>query len=238
MSAPTLLRCPSCGSNLDEKSLDLARGIAKCGHCSALMTLPGQPGSGAERASGSRARPEFQLPANVRAVKGERGLELHRRWYNHSVLFLIPFCLVWNGFIVFWYASVAGGNAPWIARLFPIVHVCVGVWLSYTTLALLLNTTRIGLARGRLVIAHGPLPWRGNREIAASSIAQLYCRSKVRNTKGGARETFSIWLLEKEGRRTKLFELGEDADEALALEQRIERELGIADAEVAGELPR
>lgn len=231
-----LLRCPSCGSNLDEHGVDFARGIAKCAHCSALMRLPGVAPSAAQL--GARERPELALPRNVTAVKGERGLELHRSWFRYSVMLLVPFLFAWNGFLVFWYARVATSNGPWIAAVFPIGHVAIGVGLTYFVLATLLNKTRIGFARGRLTVKHGPLPWPGNREIPTEQVGQLYCRSKLQASKRGTRETYSLWLLEKTGRRTKLLELGEEPDEALALEQRIERELGIRDAEVSGELPR
>jgi len=162
---------------------------------------------------------------------------IRRRWFTPMVLFMVFFCITWDSFLVFWY-SQAGANAPLMMKLFPIVHVAAGVGLTYATLAGLVNTTTIRVENGRLSIAHRPLPWAGNREIDCGDIAQLYCKEHVRRGRHGPQVGYELWMKRTDHKVLKLLGAGDDPDQALFLEQRLERELKLVDRPVAGELPR
>jgi hypothetical protein len=235
MNTPVLLKCPACGSALAAKDLDPDRGLAKCAHCGALMALaPPASGSG-----GFRARPDIPLPPALRMTEVADGLEIRRRWFTPAVLFLVFFCVVWDGFLLFWYGIALTTRAPLIMSLFPLLHVAVGVVLTYSTVATLFNTTRIRLTWKDLSIVHGPLPWPGNRTIPRPEIDQLYCRRLTsRSSDSGPTSRYELWMTTKEGQARKLLGAGLDEQQALFVEQRVERALGIADRTVAGEIER
>jgi hypothetical protein len=234
-SSPDLraLKCPSCAALLGERDLDAARGLAKCGHCGALMALPA-----ASAAPGTRARGEVPLPARIQLEETLRGVVIRRRWFSPMYVVLIPFCLVWNAFLVFWYSKATDADAPWIFVVFPLGHVAVGAYLAYFTLAGLMNTTEIAVEGGALAVRHGPMPWPGQRTLERDSVRQLYSKEKIHRGKCGSHSTYELWTALADGKAVKLAGVGGEADQALYLEQRIERALALPDQPVAGELAR
>jgi hypothetical protein len=123
--------------------------------------------------------------------------------------------------------------------VFPLIHLAVGVLLTYTVLAMYLNRTVLEISEGRLTVRHGPLPWPGNRALDVSEVEQLYCQEKVsRNRQGAASSTYTVSALLKGGRRVPLLDSLPRRDDALFVEQLVEKYLGIDDRPVGGELPR
>lgn len=236
MSTLTPMRCPSCASNLRAQDLDAARGIATCSYCGALMNLAASTPAAA--APAFVPRPEVPLPGRITVTKREQGLELRLRWFRPAALFLLGFAIIWDGFLFFWYSMAVAGEAPWILFVFPLIHVAVGIGITYTALATLLNTTRIQVGRRELTVHSGPLPWRGSRRIERSRIAQLYGRRKLHHGRNGPQASYELWVALTDGSRSRLLGMGLDEDQTLYLEQRLEQALGLQDRPEAGELPR
>lgn len=94
-------------------------------------------------------------------------------------IFLAFFCLAWNAFLVVG-LSESQEETPmlWLFLLFPIVHVAVGVGLTYYTLAGFLNFTEVTVRGGTLTVRQGPLPWKGNRTLSAIDLAQPAVRGR------------------------------------------------------------
>jgi len=149
---------------------------------------------------------------------------------------MVLFCIFWDGFLVNWYRMSLGRGAPLSMILFPLIHVTAGVVLTYSTVAHLFNATIITATRRALSIRHGPVPWIGNREIQASDIEQLYCGEKVSRGRNGTSASYELCALMRDGGKVKLLSGLGEREEALFIEQRVEEQLGIADARVAGEL--
>ncbi len=234
MAAPQALQCPSCSSPLREDSFDAAEGRVKCAYCGALMLMP----ASANRPAAFRERPPVPLPERMDLRVTPHGIEITRRWFHVAALFLIPFCLIWNGFLVVWYAMAFKSGAPMVFTLFPLIHVAVGVGLTYWTVACLINQTRITVERGEVVITHGPLPWFGYRRVPGVMIDQVYAKSHVTHGKNGPRTDYQLWYLNTAGRHEKLHANNLTTEQALYLEQQLEKALGIQDRAVPGELPR
>jgi hypothetical protein len=231
---PTALQCPSCASPYGKESLDEAHGVLACSHCGALATMPGS------EARGAATRPKVPMPASITLERGELGSTARWRWFTPLFVFLAFFCVVWNGFLVFWYAGVASSDdAPLIALLFPLTHVAVGVGLGYFTLAGFVNSTRLSANKRELVVRHGPLPWLGNRRVPAADVDQLYCKRKIHRGKNGSTSTsYELWMATKAQRSFKLVGLAHSDEQVLFLEQWVEEALGLADRPMAGELER
>jgi len=239
MSTLSPLRCPSCASNLKAQDIDTSRGLITCGYCGALMNLAAPTAApGAPAAPAFTPRPEVPLPPRIRIAKTERGVELSWRWFTPVLLFLIPFTIAWDAFLLFWYSMAGSSDAPWIMVVFPIAHVAVGIGLTYCVIASLLNTTRITVAPRALEVRHGPIPWRGNAVFERSQVEQLFCKRKETRGKHGPHVTYELWLSLRGPRAVKLVSNGLEEEQVLYLEQRIESVLGLSDRPMAGELVR
>jgi hypothetical protein len=169
-----------------------------------------------------------------------------RRWFDPAKhLFLAFFCVLWDGFLVFWYSNLMSGSAHTTTGgtpgpffyLFPLIHVTVGIGLTYGVIAGFFNTTRIGLRGDDFFVEHGPIPWRGNRVLRARSITQFFTEEKVSTDKDGATtRTYHLAALVGDDERLRLLSNLPTVDQALFLEQAFEERLDIVDVEVAGEL--
>jgi hypothetical protein len=139
----------------------------------------------------------------------------------------------WDGFLINLYSNLRGGAT--LAALFPLLHVAVGLGLTYSTLCGFVNRTHIIVTGDSLRVSHGPLPWWGNRTIPADELAQLYCEERIKSGRNGQSATYYLNALLKDGRKVKLLSGLPEPDQALFIEQRVEERMGIVDVEVGGE---
>ena len=236
------LECQSCSSALTLADIDTTTGLARCSHCASVYDLGGwRTGGLSEDLRGPRVRPRVAMPPKIQVETTSGGFEVSWRWLKFQVFFLIPFCIAWDSFLFFWYAQALGGagdEAGWIMVVFPIAHVAVGVGLTWYTLALLVNRTRLSVMRGFLRVKIGPLPWRGNLRVPSSALAQLFVKEKVHHHSNGVSRTYHVWAILRDGTQKKLVSGLDELDQALWLEQEIENWLGIRDQPVPGEAKR
>jgi len=232
------LKCSACSAAVATGDIDEARALARCSFCGTLMDLSRRPVPGAGgRAFASVDRPEVPLPPRFQVGKEGTGLRIAWRWFTPAAIFLGVFSLFWCGFLVFWYGMAAAGGAPLVFFLFPLIHVAVGVGIGYVAVAMFVNRTTVTVEKGTVSIRHAPLPWPGNRTLGRADVEQLFCTQKVSHGKNGTTITYQVEAVGKGGRRTTLLK-GLEQDQALYVEQRVERQLGIGDRPMAGEVPR
>ncbi len=179
-------------------------------------------------------RPEIAMPGGMHVDYGAQSLHLERRWFSMKYVPMAFFCVAWDAFLVFWYSMAFSMNPGWIFIVFPIAHLAVGVGLTYSTLAGFLNTTKVDVNSKFISIAHGPLPWLGDKSISTTSVKQFFTKEK-RGEKGS---TFELYLLTQDNKSIKLMDGLDTPDAGLFIEQQIESWLQIKDTPVAGEFPR
>lgn len=167
-------------------------------------------------------------------------LIIEYKWFKFIAFFLVFFCIIWDGFLVVWYTALGsgGGGADIIFMLFPLIHVAVGVGLSYYTLALFINKTIITVNRDSIDIKHTPLPWAGSKNILTQELEQLFVKQKASQGKNGTTYTYALLAMQK-GVRKPITLVGSSvigsADDAQLIEEEIEQFLGIKDYKVRGE---
>lgn len=132
----------------------------------------------------------------------------------------------------------ASADVPWFVRLFPLGHVVAGIGITYYTLALLFNSTRVEATHGAITVSHGPLPWAGWRELVAGRVAQLYCKEVIHRGKNGVSTSYEVWALLDDGTHTRLAAAGMDPEQALYIEQQVEALLDLKDRPMPGEYRR
>jgi hypothetical protein len=232
------LTCKRCGAKITADNVNLERMMAKCLECNAVFSF-------ADEFAYAGASEDAYQKFNVAKPKGMQleilggEMKITRRWLSPVLFFLLPFCLFWNGFIlVFGFsgflAADQGGTGAFSLCLLP--HLAIGLFLAYFVLASLVNVTEIKLSPGEFSIRHGPLPWLGNKRLAASHINQLYCKEKVSHRRRSTSLTYEVHAVTSANTTEKLIAGLNEPEEALFLEQEIERFLGIKDRPVPGEL--
>ena len=187
------------------------------------------------QATTSTVRPKAPQPESVKLTQEAGSLKIIYRWWSWKFIGLFVFCIVWDSFLVFWYANV-GENSPWIMIVFPMGHVAVGLALTYYTLAGFLNSTIIMLNHQFLIITHTPLPWFGNRRVESAQLAQLYAEQVIAQSRNSSSSSYQLNAILRDNRKVKVLSGLPSQDVALFVEQSIEEYLRIADEPVAGEI--
>jgi hypothetical protein len=230
------LTCKRCGAAIREVDVDAKLGLAKCSHCGTVFALAGLPRP-QENDAAVRQRLPVPMPKELQVSTSGGALQITRRWFSAQYVFLIFFAVVWNGFMVFWHVMAWSSGSRFMS-LFGLLHTGVGLFLIYYTLAGLVNRTEVRVESGRLSVEHYPLPWPGGKQVQAAAIKQIYCTERVNNTKNGVRYRYEVHAVMGDSAKEKLLDGLNDPEQALYIEQELERYLGIQDQAVRGELPR
>ena len=164
------------------------------------------------------------------------GLSISYRWFSPSYIFLAFFCLFWDGFLVFWYSVAFAQDAPWLMFVFPLLHLGVGVGLTYTALAGFYNSTSVRAGQGKLTIQHGPLPWPGNKTVPSTDIIQLYAEQRMVHSRNGTHPRYQLSAITRDNRKLRLIANMDEPDTVRFLERKIEEYLGIENRPVEGEM--
>jgi len=232
------LRCPHCDQQILAEDININAVLAKCRACHTVFSFHGDvPGEAAPEAV-FRPRAPVPLPARLQVEELGSAFRARWRWFQWHMVFLVFFCVFWDGFLVVWYATGLATGAPIVFLVFPLLHVSVGVGLTYYVACGFLNTTTLEIAGGNLAIRHGPLPWRGNFKVPVQDVRQLYCQERAVHNKRSVHHVYDVHALLADGDDLTLVSALPDSQQALYLEQQIEARLRIKDEPVGGELPR
>ncbi|MCP4542601.1 MAG: hypothetical protein GY832_36225 [Chloroflexi bacterium] len=180
---------------------------------------------------------DLGLPNGIDLTENLDGLEIVRRWFSIQTVFLTFFVVFWDGFLVFWYTQ-AINTSNIMMLVFPLLHVAIGVGLTYYVLASYVNRTYIRVNHSFLSIQHAPLPFPGNRTVDASDIKQVYSKENISRSRRSNSVTYEVHALTRNGRNLKLLSRLPNSEQALFIEQEIERFLRIQDVPVRGEIAR
>lgn len=234
------LSCEVCHEPLRPEDVRLDIAVAKCHSCNAVYDLSGRKARGLTATALERprlVRTKAPLPPQFQVDDDGQSTRISWRWFKAAHLFMLFFCIGWDSFLLFWYGiALTAKDSPWIMIVFPIAHVAVGVGLTYSTLANLLNRTTVEVSRDRLSIRHGPVPWFGKLNALGRRYTQLYGVERISKGEDSTTTTYDLLALERSGRAVKLLGGLTEKDQVLYLEQTLERRLGIEDAPVDGEV--
>ena len=119
------------------------------------------------------------IPEGLDEITTMTGTTIRRKWLTWMIAPLALFAMVWDSFIVFWYTTVLTNHgAPWIAILFPLGHVAVGVGITYFVIASLANKTDVILNSSFVEVRTGPFPWIGNKRVPVADIVHVMVRER------------------------------------------------------------
>lgn len=232
------LTCPDCQTFIPAEDVNIQLGIGKCMACDSVFSLVDQTGL---PLTSLRSNLPLAAPKHWRIEDFGSELTITWRWYSHGIWFLVLFAFIWDGFLVVWYSIAInelltkGSGSAIFGLLFPMLHVAVGLVITYVVLATLFNRTVVQLRYGELSIYQGPLPGWGNRRLPVMDICQLFCSEVVNHRKKGYSYSYNLNALLKNGERVCLLKNFQEPSEPLYLERTLEDRLKIADERVPGD---
>ncbi len=253
------MNCPRCRALVIAEDVNLQHLLAKCRQCNEVFRFAAaevEAITDRVRDDGPRAAPDLDnepmpdialktlrvpQPPTIEIDPGAGTRRIVKRWFDYSYLGMIFFCVFWDGFLFCWYTLAFTQGGPWIMVLFPLLHVTVGVCITYSTLAGLFNRTVISIEDGFLVTTHGPLPWWGGARIPTSGIVQLYCTlASIQRWRSGnayylAAMPVQLNALMQNGEQRVVL-LSATKEEGLFLEQTLEDWLEIEPKRVPGQV--
>ncbi len=240
------LHCPSCDSPIDEDTIR-DRGVANCKNCNATVRFD-RVASGWQVSGYTDAAPPSGLTVHIdeppppKAASYRDSLrpvgrfEASYRWFSPKIIFLTFFAIGWDSFLVTWYASAfmspPGGGGGFMMLLFPLIHVAVGVGLTWHVLTGWFNRTRIEVKEGRLSANSGPLPtpWRRSKELTLQDVEYFEAKRSSRKFKNEmAAPPWDVVARTSSGSDVVAV-AGVPMEHARYLAQRLERHLGTTHA--------
>ena len=143
------LKCPRCGSEILSENISIDTALAKC-HCGEVFSISGTvKGAGAEVGEIAPAK-----PVDTKVVIEESPSNDVHIWipggFRPSVIGLIVFALIWNGFIGFFsYMMIRENEGPPFLFLVPFYLVGIGLivvilWMIFGKSSIHVNS--LGLA--------------------------------------------------------------------------------------------
>ncbi|MFN8373289.1 MAG: hypothetical protein U0694_10500 [Anaerolineae bacterium] len=233
------IHCRYCASEIPAANINLDKLLAKCSNCNAVFSIAGEMGlAQGEKPKAAAKRMSVPLPTRVSMDETAGELVIRRKWFSPvSTLPLTFFAVIWNGFLVFWY-SIALSSGEGQMALCGSLHLAVGLFLTYWVAAQFINETVITANAETLDIKSGPIPTTGNKALTAVDIAQIYCMEKISRGRRSTTVTYEVAAIMQDQRRESLLTGLYNPEQALFIEQEVERFLGIENRGVPGELGR
>ena len=133
----TEIKCKNCGAPIEEENIVMRLSMARCSHCNSIFSIDHTSDS---KDNSKKERPDVPMPEKIKISHKEGKLEISYRWFNFIFIFLIFFCIIWDGFMVVWHTMSLTSGA-WYMSLFGLLHTAVGIGLTYYTIAGFFNTS-------------------------------------------------------------------------------------------------
>jgi hypothetical protein len=229
------LPCAQCGASILDVSIDRAREIATCPSCGRVVDLRAQASAEAKSSAAPRMRAPVPLPTGMQLTTqppsssgyreaGAGGIAITRRWLRpkHYGLLLVP--LIASGVVAFFWAQ--HGFSFWV--LFGALFVAA--W-TYMLTTMFVNRTVVSVGSDRVEVRHGPLPnlvMARNTTLEAANVRQLFA------ARHGA--AFAVKAQLSDGSVVDLVAPLTSAEQAIFVEQQLERALSLVDFAVEDEL--
>lgn len=226
--------CSYCNTKVTANNINLESKIAKCASCDNIFSIKSQ--------LETLKTKEREYISNIPFVtmnKNDATITFNITWFKGytEAIFLTLFSLFWNGFMLVWF-SIALSSGQLTMALFGSIHALIGLFLAYYTICLYVNTKIIIVDSKKIFLEDKPLPFFGNKIIDIEKAHQLYTKEIVTYSKNRKNTSYKLAIITSKNKDFDLPIHFSKKDEALYLEQEIEKFLKIKDIEVSGEVAR
>lgn len=168
-----------------------------------------------------------EQPSKITVTREGDKWILRRKWRGAEVFPLTCFTIFWTGFMVMW-NTIAIVTGAWAMAIFGIIHDAVAVYLIRCVLVSILNSTFVTIEGGKLDVTHRPFRSGMDVSLACVNIREIVCKRNVHtSSKGHISTTFTVLHRDDNNAEHVIVEGLPYQEEALFIEQEIEKELGI-----------
>lgn len=172
---------------------------------------------------------DISLPNKMNIERKGKQLVITKRWFGSSTLFFFLALMVflWATIDELFYFS-------WnYFSFYEYMLAFLALLGSYYVVADCINQTRIIVSRWQVQVTHGPLPLVKGTRVNINDIKQLYCKQVSTNTENSS---YEVHVIAHSGKDVPLIVGLESSQQAIYIEQEIEKCLGIENKPVRGEL--
>ncbi len=231
------LNCPDCRFPIPYDDVNLTKTIAKCKSCNNIFEFNIDTD---DKELPARFRKEIVIPPGIEVLHLMEELEIMINWRKSANRFTFFFSLMWNAFITFMAAImvIAGQMA---GLLFMIPFILVGVYLIYSSIGYMVNTSFITVDENRISIEHKPLSFliQRDRHFVPEDVQQLFVRKyEVGRTNNQPVFAYAVDINLKNQKSYNLVKGLHSVKYARYIEQEVEYFLKIKDRPVDGEYDR
>ena len=168
------------------------------------------------------------IPEGLDTLESGGRFIIRKTWFSMKIIPVLFFCIGWNAFLVFWYVAAFGGfgdSGPvWLAIIFPIAHVAVGVGLSYYVIASFFNKTDLVISPDWVETNTRPIPWKGNAKIRPADIKGVLVRERA---DGYNKSQYRVMWVDRSMKERPLFLTLEELDQANFIRDELAEILGV-----------
>lgn len=179
--------------------------------------------------SATRPRAPVARPKSIREEHDGGTARWTYRWFSPGVLVQLLFVLIANGLVVGAGEAAFRRTSPLLCVLSP--FALAGGFALYCVVCSLVNRTVVTVAGNGLTVRHGPLPLRRGLQLVRREMFQFFCYEDGRSRR------YELRALLKDGSVRPVLSHLATPEEAIFLEQQIEKQLRIQDCEVPHESP-
>ena len=182
----------------------------------------------------------ISTPAKMTVRKNSHHLIITRRRFEIEYVFWTLVVIAYDVFglpyLYRWYImTFSVPKVDIFSILIPLFNALLILAANYALMIGFFNTTVISVTSNVISVKDGPFPIWGNKRLASKDVLQLYCKKENVWNKFYVSTDFSVEaVMDGKSNVTLLFNL-KQADQALFVEQEIEKFLNIEDKPIKGE---
>lgn len=185
-----------------------------------------------------RGKLEVELPKRMELINHGTHIEIVRKWLNSVYILCTIFAIIWwFGFSTFFSYSTQSPLDVWLGDTDNLSFYVPGTVLTFLSIVGWLNRTHIMVSPRLISIRHRPIPiWWRNVDIDASNLKQLYSKKTMFYFRGRPFPYYWVYAITNDGGDKPILGRLESKEQALYIEQQIEKYFGMKDVPVKGAL--
>jgi hypothetical protein len=170
--------------------------------------------------------PSSTIPEGLELINDADGITIRKVWRTWLVAPLAIFAIFWDGFLLFWYSQAISQPSPaeTMILFFPLIHVAMGVCITYYVVASLFNKTDVVISLSGIKVSIYPVPWFGSKEVKREEITDIIVRERYGNRN---RRSYAIMYVDFSRKERKLIASIPESDQAEFIAQTIRDATGI-----------